>query len=601
MSELNSIPAAEANPLPELTVEQLPERLREAVGRAGWTSLMPVQAKALPYLLAGREMIVQARTGSGKTGAFLLPLLERLDVNKKACQALILVPTRELAKQVADDAETLCGNNGFRSAVVYGGVGYGPQREALRDGAQIVIGTPGRVLDLLLKRAFNLDELEVLLFDEADRMLSMGFYPDMKQLQRHLPRKRLQASMFSATFPASVLRTAREFIQEPHFLSLSEDQVHVSTVEHLFFEVPGMEKDRVLVRLIEVENPASAIIFCNTKSRVHYVTTVLQRFGYDADEISADLSQADRERVLGRVRKGNLRFLVATDVAGRGIDIPELSHVFQYEPPDDPEQYIHRAGRTGRAGASGVAITLASELETLEIGRIARRFNLQFQTRPLPTPEDVEAVVSQRLTTLLEARLRQRDTLIKERSRRFIRLARELAESEDESEIIAMLLDDLYQESLHAPIAQPTGEPAAQGQQRRMPPPKPAKAPRQPAAQVAPAVPTAEAAVPEPVPQATPEATPPQPPARRMPPPKPPRRPRPEPAAESAPAPAPEEVVPPVTDTPAEPPKRSRPPRKAPAPKTAGAAAAEAPPTSPSPSPSTASPTPSIGRWRKPL
>jgi ATP-dependent RNA helicase DeaD len=449
-----------ANPLPELTLEQLPPRLREAAGRAGWTSLMPVQARAIPYLLAGREVIVQARTGSGKTGAFLLPMLERLDPEALRPQALVLVPTRELARQVGEDARTLCSGAGFRSAVVYGGVGYREQLEALREGAQIVIGTPGRVLDHLLKRAFSLEHLSMLIFDEADRMLSMGFYPDMKQLQRRLPDRGVQACMFSATFPAYVLRTAREFIPDPGFLTLSRGQVHVTDTEHIFYEVPGMDKERSLVRLIELENPASAIIFCNTKARVHYVSVVLQRYGYDADEISADLSQRDRERVLERVRQGTLRFLVATDVAARGLDVPDLSHVIQYELPEDPEAYIHRAGRTGRAGATGVAICLVNNLEKLDLNRIVARFGIDMQERPLPTDADVEAVVSQRVTAVLEARLRERDKLQTERSLRFVPLARSLAENEDESAIIAMLLDDYYQQTLHAPLIQQAPAPA---------------------------------------------------------------------------------------------------------------------------------------------
>jgi ATP-dependent RNA helicase DeaD len=447
-------------PLPEVTLEELPEPLRVAVARAGWTSLMPVQARGIPYLLAGRELIVQARTGSGKTGAFLLPMLERLDPAAPRCQALVLVPTRELARQVAHDAVTLCSDAGLRSVVVYGGVGYGEQLQALREGAQIVVGTPGRVLDHLLRRTLSLQDLTMLVFDEADRMLSMGFYPDMKQLQRHLPNRSLQACMFSATFPTYVLRTAREFISEPEFLTLSRGQVHVTDVEHVFYEVPGMDKDRGLVRLIELENPASAIIFCNTRAKVHYVTVVLQRFGYDADELSADLSQQERERVLERVRRGTLRFLVATDVAARGLDLPELSHVIQYEPPEDPEAYIHRAGRTGRAGATGVAVSLVSDVEKLELNRIGRRFGIDLEERPMPTDADVEAVVTQRVTALLEARLRERDRLQAERSRRFIALGRSLAESEDESAIIAMLLDDFYQQTLHAPPVQPPAAPA---------------------------------------------------------------------------------------------------------------------------------------------
>jgi ATP-dependent RNA helicase DeaD len=467
------------NPLPEVTVEQLPDRLREAVGRAGWPSLMPVQARAIPYLLDRRDMIVQARTGSGKTGAFLLPMLERLDPNLHKCQALVLVPTRELARQVAEDAELLCTEAGFRSVVVYGGVGYGEQIDALKGGAQIVIGTPGRVLDHLLKRNMSLEHLKLLVFDEADRMLSMGFYPDMKALQRYLPKRTFQACMFSATFPTYVLRTAREFIPEPTFLTLSRDQVHVTDIEHQYYVIPGMDKDRALVRIIELENPNSAIIFCNTKVRVHYVTAVLQRFGYDADEFSADLSQKDREQVLYRVRQGTLRFLVATDVAARGIDVPELSHVIQYEPPEDQEAYIHRAGRTGRAGATGVAIALVSAIEKLELNRIGKRYGINLQERPLPTDADVAEVVSQRVTLLLEARLRQRDSLHTERSKRFVPLARSLAESEEESAIVAMLLDDYYQETLHAPVAQPTGIPVRKAPPKQEPRKEPA-APKEP-------------------------------------------------------------------------------------------------------------------------
>ncbi len=448
------------NPLPELTFTDLPASLREAAGRAGWTDLMPVQARALPYLLAGRDMMIQARTGSGKTGAFLLPMLERLDPAQPHCQALILVPTRELARQVWQEAETLCAPAGLRTVAVYGGVGYGPQIDALRQGAHIVVGTPGRVLDHLLRRSLNLANLRMLVFDEADRMLSMGFYPDMVNVQRYLPDRRVHTSMFSATFPAYVMRTAAEFIRSPELLTLSSDHVHVTDTEHIYYIVPGMDKDRSLVRIIEIENPAAALIFCNTKARVHYISVVLQRFGYDADEISADLSQGERERVLERVRSGTLRFLVATDVAARGLDIRDLPYVIQYEPPEDIEAYIHRAGRTGRAGASGIAITLVNRLERPQLDRIAKHYGIDMQERPLPADADVEAIVAERVTALLEARLRERDNLQTERSRRFVPLARSLAETEEESAIIAMLLDDYYQQMLHAPAPQP-GEPAA--------------------------------------------------------------------------------------------------------------------------------------------
>ncbi len=452
----------------DLTIDQLPQRLRDAAGRAGWTDLMPVQARAIPYLLAGRDMMIQARTGSGKTGAYLLPMLERLNPAQAQCQALILVPTRELARQVWQEAETICGAAGYRTVAVYGGVGYGPQIDALREGAHIVVGTPGRVLDHLLKRSMSLEHLKMLVFDEADRMLSMGFYPDMLHVQRYLPNRHIHTSMFSATFPTYVMRTAAEFIRNPEFLTLSSDHVHVTDTEHVYYVVPGMDKDRSLVRLIEIENPASAIIFCNTKARVHYISVVLQRFGYDADELSADLSQNDRERVLERVRQGTLRFLVATDVAARGLDIRDLSHVIQYEPPEDIEAYVHRAGRTGRAGASGVAISLVNRLEKPNLDRIARHFSIDMQERPLPSDADVETIVAERVTALLEARLRERDNLQTERSRRFVSLGRSLVENEDELAIIAMLLDDYYQQMLHAPVTMP-GEVAAAPIQRSRP------------------------------------------------------------------------------------------------------------------------------------
>lgn len=445
------------DPLPDIAFDKLPGRLREAALRAGWTMLMPVQARAIPYLLARRNMMIQARTGSGKTGAFLLPLLERLDPKKKRCQALILVPTRELAQQVFQEARTLCGEAGLRAVAVYGGVGYGAQVEALKAGAHLVVGTPGRALDHLLKRTFSLDSLEMLIFDEADRMLSMGFYPDMLEIKRFLPNE-VNTCMFSATFPYAVMRAAQEFIKQPEFITLSSDHIHVTEVEHIYFKVQGMDKDRSLVRLVEVENPENAIIFCNTKERVHYVAVVLQRFGYDADEISSALSQSEREQVLGRVRKGDLRFLVATDVAARGLDIPELSTVIQYEPPDEVENYIHRAGRTGRAGAGGVAITLVNPMEKVALDRIASQYQIEFEERIIPSDEDVANVVAERLTALLEARLRDRDKLHAERSRRFEALARSLAGQEDELPIVTMLLDDYYQQILHAPLSPTSGE-----------------------------------------------------------------------------------------------------------------------------------------------
>lgn len=440
--------------LPPIAFEDLPERLRRAAGNAGWNSLMPVQARAIPYVLARRDLMIQSRTGTGKTGAYLLPILARINPELKSCQALVLVPTRELAIQVSRDALLLYRDSGIRSVLLYGGAGYRDQLEGLREGAQLVIGTPGRVLDHLMRRSLVLRDMHVLVFDEADRLMSMGFYPDMVQLRSYMPRQRT-GYMFSATYPFYVRGLADQFLHKPGFLSLSQDTVHIADMEHIYYEVPPMDKDRALVRVIELENPPSAIIFCNTKDRVNYVATVLQRFGYDADQLTSELSQKARERVLERLRKGNLRFLVATDLAARGIDISGLSHVFVYEFPEDPESYVHRAGRTARAGAEGIAISIVSMLELPSLERAARLYKIQMEQRPAPTDQEVADVVSERVTSMLEAKLRSRDKLQTERMKRFMPLARNLVETEDELDVIAMLIDDFYHETLHAPVTQP--------------------------------------------------------------------------------------------------------------------------------------------------
>ena len=435
--------------LPPAQLASLPGALQEACVKAGWAALMPVQARALPYLLAGRDIMVQSRTGSGKTGAYLLPMLDRLNPDKRAVQALVLVPTRELAVQVEREASTLLSGSGISVAAVYGGVAYGKQNEALRQGVSIVVGTPGRVLDHLLRRTLVLDQVSTLVFDEADRMLSIGFYPDMKEIQRYLPARAIHATLFSATYPPHVLRLAGEFLKDPQLLSLSASQVHVAEVQHLYCECKRMDKDRTLLRIIEVENPASAIIFCNTKSDVHFVTAVLQGFGLNADELSADLSQNKREEVLGRLRKSEIRFLVATDVAARGIDIPELSHVILYSPPEDRESYIHRAGRTGRAGAAGVVISLVDVMEKMELQRISKFYKIPLQRLDTPTDEDAATAAGLRVTALLEARNRQLTGLERERLGRFESLVRQLAEDPEQIPLLALLLDDCYQKNMN--------------------------------------------------------------------------------------------------------------------------------------------------------
>ncbi len=462
MSDTAPRPDSDVEPhdsLPAAKLEDLSETLQRAARGMGWESLMPVQAKTIPYFLAERDLMVQSRTGSGKTGAFLLPILARVQFDKPHTQALVLVPTRELARQVVAEAEALAKDSRMRCVALYGGVGYGPQLDAIRRGAHLVVATPGRILDHLMKESLSLAHLRILVFDEADRMLSVGFYPDIKALERYLPKQR-SGFMFSATYPPGVRALARQFLHEPEILSLSHGNEHVVEMEHLYYEVPSMQKDRALVRIIEIENPESAIIFTNTRATANFVAVVLKRFGYDSDQLSSDLTQKARERVLARVYDKKLRFLVATDVAARGIDIEGLSHVVLYEFPEDHESYIHRTGRTARAGAGGEAISLVDSLEKLRLNAVARRYGIDMEKRDLPTDADVEAVVSERVTALLEARLRNTDRLVRERMQRMMPLATRLGENEDERTVIAMLLDAYYQSVLHAPpVVEPTRSP----------------------------------------------------------------------------------------------------------------------------------------------
>lgn len=438
------------NRIPPITIDELPPTLKAAVANAGWSKLMPVQSKAVPYVLAGHDVMVQSRTGSGKTGGFILPTINKLDPTINACQALVLVPTRELANQVAAEARMLVGDSGAQVVAVYGGVAYGPQRAAFRSGAHLVIGTPGRVLDHLDGGTFSLEGLQTLIFDEADRMLSVGFYPDMKAVQRHLPKRKVHTLMFSATFPPHVIRLANEFLEEPVVLSLSSDHVHVTDVQHIVYKLDNKHhKDDVLTRLIELENPNSAIIFCNTKTKVNYVTVVLQRYGFNADQLSGDLTQNARERVLTNVRAGNVRFLVATDVAARGIDIPDLSHVIQYDVPQHPETYIHRAGRTGRAGASGTAIMLVELLDQINLGRINKEYDIDMQELAPPAEGSTLDMIEQRARTSIRAKYRQLDTNTRGCLDDYESMVELLTMDNDGLRALAMLIDDFYQNEIH--------------------------------------------------------------------------------------------------------------------------------------------------------
>src|SRR5262245_26417254 len=436
---------------------ELPPAVQQGIRDLGWKQPTPVQERVIAPMRAGRDLIVQAQTGSGKTGAFGLPIASALDPQLAACQALVLVPTRELANQVAEEIATLGRPSGLRCPPIYGGVGYARQIEGIELGAHVIVGTPGRILDHLGARRLPLDRVRILVFDEADELLSLGFWPDMKEIKTYLPAQR-QSCLFSATIPERVQSLSRVFLRDPEFVTLSEGQVAPSEIEHFFVVTTAQEKDANLLRILEYEDPESAIVFCNTKSDVRYVTAFLQRHGWDADQISGDLAQAAREQAMARIKAGNLRILVATDVAARGIDISDLGLVIGYSAPDSPEVYVHRTGRTGRAGKAGVAISLVSGLDIGNFRYLQQVNKIEIRERKLPT----EAATHARLRERLAVKIEQEVRAIPERERqsrieRFVPVVVSLAASEEGRRDLAAICAAYLSE--HRPVTDP-GAPA---------------------------------------------------------------------------------------------------------------------------------------------
>jgi ATP-dependent RNA helicase DeaD len=411
--------------------DQLPEDIRLGIHDLGWKEPMPVQARVLPAMLEGGDLIVQAQTGSGKTGAFGIPIVRALDPEQKACQALVMLPTRELAGQVAHEIEVLGRAKGIKCLPVYGGVGYAQQLEGIAAGHHVIVGTPGRILDHLNSGRLSFASVRILILDEADEMLSLGFWPDMREINKHLPDGR-QSCLFSATIPEKVRSLSRFFLDDPKYVSLSEDQIAPQQIEHFFVVTTAQEKETTLVRLLEYEDPESAIIFCNTKGDVRFLTAFLQRRGFDADQISGDLSQAAREEAMRRIKGGELRFLIATDVAARGIDISDLTHVIGYSAPESPDVYVHRTGRTGRAGKAGTAISLVSGLDIGNFRHLQQMNKIQITERRVPSDDDIADRIGERLAVKVEQELRA----LPERDRgplidRFTAIVGRLASSED--------------------------------------------------------------------------------------------------------------------------------------------------------------------------
>jgi ATP-dependent RNA helicase DeaD len=351
---------ATAPPPPTFDAIPLSADLRRAIDACGYTHPTPVQLAVFEPATRGKNLVVQARTGTGKTAAFGMPILDVL-VRKSLpkAQALILTPTRELALQITRELERLGEFKGTKLVCIYGGAPMGKQIEQLEQGAQVVVGTPGRVLDHLRRGTLDPSNIRIFVLDEADEMLSMGFAKELHAIADRLPKER-QGLLFSATIPPDIERLAHSQLKDPEFITLSSDQIGALEINHFVYVLRGGDKRQELIRILEVEDPESAIVFCNTKDETERLSEALQRAGYDADWLNGDLEQRDRERVMQATREGKLRFLVATDVAARGIDISHLTHVINADFPETAEAYVHRTGRTGRAGKTGTAISLVT-------------------------------------------------------------------------------------------------------------------------------------------------------------------------------------------------------------------------------------------------
>ncbi|HVU05470.1 MAG TPA: DEAD/DEAH box helicase [Polyangiaceae bacterium] len=381
--------AAENQPPPTFDVLKLSAEVRRAVDELGYVHPTPVQRAVFDPVTRGVDLVVQARTGTGKTAAYGLPVVDAVVRRSTAqVQVLILCPTRELALQIGRELEALAKYRGTKIASVYGGAPMGAQIQRINDGAQVVAGTPGRVLDHLRRGTLDAKGIRAVILDESDEMLSMGFLPQIDEIFSFLPASR-QTLLFSATLPPEIQRLAETRQKSPEYITLSGDHIGALEISHFVYVSRG-DKIADLIQVLEVENPESAIVFCNTREATKRVAAALTNQGYDADWLNADLAQSEREKVMDATRKSKLRFLVATDVAARGIDISHLTHVINFDFPESCEQYVHRTGRTGRAGRTGTAISV---IEPSDIGNLYM-LRLTYKIRPvekqLPSQRDLK-------------------------------------------------------------------------------------------------------------------------------------------------------------------------------------------------------------------
>ncbi|MCB1226564.1 MAG: DEAD/DEAH box helicase [Verrucomicrobiales bacterium] len=427
-----SPPAAVAafprTPYPRSSMDETPElhlfdhlgispNLLQAIKAQGFEQPSPIQQQAIPPALAGRDIVGQSQTGSGKTLAFAIPALQCLDASRTEVQVLILCPTRELAMQVCQEVHKLTSHlHGVQATPIYGGASYDRQIRALRHGTQIVVGTPGRVIDFIERGVLRLDAIRMLVFDEADEMLDMGFRDEIDQVVSLLPEQR-QTIFFSATLAGPIKDLIENYTRDPAWITIEHKALTVPTIEQRYYEVNARSKNEVLCRLLDLENPRLAIIFANTKRTVDDITDDLMAQGYSIDRLHGDLNQTMRDRVMRNFRAGNIEILAATDVAARGLDVDDIDLVVNYELPYDEEDYVHRIGRTGRAGREGKAFSLVSGRAIYLLQRIQRYAKVRIERHAVPTREEVagrrtDAFFEKLRTTLEEGAFDRHDAEI---------------------------------------------------------------------------------------------------------------------------------------------------------------------------------------------
>lgn len=451
--------AAPIPPEPDVTFADLnlPPALHQAIQSLGFESPTAIQARAIPALMSGRDVMGIAQTGTGKTAAFALPILQKVDGSRREVQALVMAPTRELAVQVAGGIYDLGKHTGIRVVPVYGGQPIDRQIRSLRDGAQIVVGTPGRLVDHIRRGTLTLDKVTICILDEADEMLALGFQEDMEAILGDLPEDR-QLAFFSATMPPRVAGLTKKFLRDPEQVSIESKRRTVETTNQAYYEVPPGKKLEALARVLDMETPGPTIVFCRTRKDTEDLAEALRLRGYGADALHGDMAQAERDRVMKRFREGQSDLLIATDVAARGLDIETVTHVINYHVPWDVEQYIHRVGRTGRAGRAGDAITLVEGRERRQLKFIEQMIGAPIKPARIPTAADIAARRREAFRDAL------RETLEAQAFDGHLATVQELCEDYDPAEVAAAALQMLWR-SQHSSSAEVAEEIAAISEQ----------------------------------------------------------------------------------------------------------------------------------------